>query len=259
LANSQVTTRDTKLEKQAVGFIKLSVTNYDTTSEPQIENGSIVEVAGSLFQYTGDESATGWAGISNSTACYMRVSESGGSLSAEYTDTAPTWDGTKQGWYDATGSYRYILRLYKDSSGNYVNKDVYAGRYGERGVQYQTVVEEDTSTGLSQSYNGTISVTFDFTPTAVLDAKIVVWDTGWTESNLTDNSTYIDYEGASASLWGGTAWGYTRSGTDRHYFPAVQISKAEVGTNKVDVTVIIDNATLGNVYYRLTVTAVKTP
>src|SRR6056297_252567 len=114
------------VEKAQVGKINISFSNMDNTSEPKIQAGSIVEIAGALYQFSAEEAATGWAGISNSTQAYMKLVTSGTSVSTEWTTTAPAWDDAKQGWYESGTDERYILRCYKDASGDYTDKGKYS-------------------------------------------------------------------------------------------------------------------------------------
>ncbi len=123
MANSQVTTRDTQLEKQRIGLLRLSMTNFGNTSEPAIAAGSVVEIGGSLFVFTSNEAITGWGAIGNDTDCYIRLPYNG-ALTAEFTTVAPTWSASKQGWYD--GIKRYVAGLHRGASAAaYEDKWVY--------------------------------------------------------------------------------------------------------------------------------------
>jgi len=106
------------------GYNGVSLTNFDNTSAPQIASGSVFEIGGALFEASVDESITGWAGISNGTDAYIYVTDGGlGTATAAYSATAPTWDTSKQGWYN--GLTRAIAGLYKVDAGTYANKYVY--------------------------------------------------------------------------------------------------------------------------------------
>lgn len=134
MANSNVSTRDTQLEKQRLGYIAITFSNMDATTEPKIQAGSVCEVAGTLYSFTTEESNTGWAGIGNSTQAYLYLDPAadGTSVSAVWTDTAPVWDEAKYGYYASGTSNRYVLRCYKDSSGNYTQKYKYEQLHGNR-------------------------------------------------------------------------------------------------------------------------------
>src|SRR6056297_2183806 len=113
------------VEKAQVGKINISFSNMDNTSEPKIQSGSIVEIAGSLYNFASEEAATGWSGIANSTQAYMKLVTSGTSVSAEWTTTAPVYRDDYQGWYESGTDERYVLRCYKDSDGDYKEKYIY--------------------------------------------------------------------------------------------------------------------------------------
>lgn len=124
MANSQVTTRDTQLEKQRIKKLDVSLTNFANTSAPQIAAGSVVEVNGSLYSFTSDESISGWTSIANNTDCYIKLTAGASSVTASYTTTPPTWSHAKQGWYD--GNERYIGGVHRGaSSAVYDNKWIY--------------------------------------------------------------------------------------------------------------------------------------
>ena len=111
-------------------------------------------------------------------------------------------------------------------------------------MQVETAILEDVSTGLGQASISDLDVTFSFTPDAVLDAVIKIWDSDVVESTV----------GAQGGPTGASLWGnYAQAPTS----PRVVIMKATPGTNKVTVRVAVNNVTAGNVYYRLTVTASK--
>ncbi len=124
MANSQVTTRDTQLEKQRIGFLQLTLTNFASTSEPAIAAGSVVEVGGSLYVFSGDEAITGWSGVSNETDAYIKLVPGVGLMTAEFVEAAPTWSDSKQGWYN--GIDRYVAGLHRGAgAGDYEDKWVY--------------------------------------------------------------------------------------------------------------------------------------
>lgn len=122
MANAIVTQRDTQLERQRAGYIQLSLTNFTTDDEPTIAAGSVVEISGTLYSVTGNESITGWAGISNGPAWIKLVPDGTDPFTAEYTDVAPTWLDAKQGWYEGTGTDRYVAGLTKTGASGYEDK-----------------------------------------------------------------------------------------------------------------------------------------
>jgi hypothetical protein len=104
------------LDKAFKGLHQVSLTNYDTTDESEIAAGSVVEVNGALYKFDSDESITG--SPSDGTV-YIYLVPSGDTVTAAYTNTAPTWSDSKQGWYGtgASANYRYLeFVLFKLSS-----------------------------------------------------------------------------------------------------------------------------------------------
>ena len=104
------------LDKAFKGLHQVSLTNYNTTDESAIAAGSVVEVNGALYKFDSDESITG--SPSDGTV-YIYLVPSGDTVTAAYTNTAPTWSDSKQGWYGTGGNanYRYLeFILYKLST-----------------------------------------------------------------------------------------------------------------------------------------------
>lgn len=116
----QVTIVASQIDKQRLGYQAISLTNFTSGSEPQVVAGSKIEDGGALYEFTSDESGTGWGGIGSSNDVYFYLVPSGSSSTWAYSTTAPTWDTAKQGWYN--GLNRCFGGCYKDSSGNYANK-----------------------------------------------------------------------------------------------------------------------------------------
>jgi len=142
MAGSQISTGVTIINSLK-GFQAISLTNYATSAATAIATGSVVEVAGAFFSWAGDETPTGWAGISTTQTAYIALTPSGtaGSqiVSASYTATAPTWRDDNQGWYTSAGSsIRVVGGTYKTSATQYDNKFIYVGGptgvYGVHGV-----------------------------------------------------------------------------------------------------------------------------
>jgi len=108
----------TQVEKQRLGFIALSLTNYDSNSEPQIAAGSVVEISGSLFIFESNDSIGGTPVSDSINYIMLEVSGSGDeqTVAGFWTTTVPTWNDAKQGWYDATGNKRYIAGCWYDGT-----------------------------------------------------------------------------------------------------------------------------------------------
>jgi len=95
------------LDKTFKGQHQVSLTNYNTTAESQVAAGSVIEIGGALYKFDSNESITGTP--SDGTVYIMAV-PSGDSVTCAYTNTAPTWSDSKQGWYGtgATANNRYL-------------------------------------------------------------------------------------------------------------------------------------------------------
>ena len=159
MSNEIVTTRDTQLEKQRLGKMALSLTEFGTTNEPEIAAGSVVEIGGSLFVVTVDEAITGWAGIGNDTDAYIRLvpGVGGADFAAEFTTTAPTWSASKQGWYHDIKRYVGGLRR-GASAAAYENKWIYQRSqdnnashrfYGDGTVEFDNAIIGDVTGALT--------------------------------------------------------------------------------------------------------------
>jgi hypothetical protein len=129
MAGSVILTSISQLQEQRKGFEAISITNFDTvdTTAPQIALGSRIEIAGSVVQFTANETLLGFAGL-GAGVCYAYID--GVALTANWTATAPTWSTEKQGYYDATGANRYFMRCVKDAGGNYLQKALYTNIRG---------------------------------------------------------------------------------------------------------------------------------
>ena len=109
------------LDKTFKGLHQVSLTNYDNTSESQIAAGSVVENNGALYTFNSNESITG--SPSDGTV-YIRLVPAGDTITAEYTNTKPTWSDSKQGWY-GTGAHankRYIEFVTTKNSSAWIYK-----------------------------------------------------------------------------------------------------------------------------------------
>lgn len=97
------------LDATRIGLHTVSLTNYDNTSESAIAAGSIIEVGGAMYKFTGNETINDNESVSDGTV-YVYIVPAGATCTAEYTNDAPTWSDSKQGWYGTggTANYRYL-------------------------------------------------------------------------------------------------------------------------------------------------------
>ncbi len=121
----QITNYQNLADKQRRGYQAISLDSLTTTAAVTIKSGSVVEVAGALYEFQADETESGgtWAGIGNSNVVYIYIVPAGSTATWIYSTTAPTWDTAKQSFYTG-GTSRCVAVLYKDSGGLYKNKVV---------------------------------------------------------------------------------------------------------------------------------------
>lgn len=113
-------TNDWRDEVESKNLIKLGLNNLEFSNwgaavAPEIVAGSNVDIDGVIYYFDINETITGTP--PGSGTMYVRVYDNGGVAVAEYTtDTIPTYDFTKKGYY--SGNKRWVLRL----DYNYGNK-----------------------------------------------------------------------------------------------------------------------------------------
>jgi len=107
-----------------IGKHTVSLTNYNATTESKIAAGSKIEVNGSLYKFTADETITGTV---SDGIIYIYIIPAGATCTAEYTNTAPTWDDAKQGFYGTSGTanYRYLEFILYRTSTTWNKKEVF--------------------------------------------------------------------------------------------------------------------------------------
>lgn len=112
-------TNESYLQK---GFYAVTFSEMTTNTKPVIQLGSAIEIDGDLYYFDANETIT----VTPSTGvCYVKTYVSGSNAVAEMTNTAPTFNALKNGWYGTSGSaaHRYILKLYYDGT-NYILKQI---------------------------------------------------------------------------------------------------------------------------------------
>lgn len=112
--DTSITDLQSTENKNFIGKHNLTLTNYDNTTAPEIAAGSVIEVNGALYEFTAN---TVISGSPSDGTVYIYFVPSGdpdpdirtATLTPTYTNTAPTWSDSKQGWYGTGGSanYRY--------------------------------------------------------------------------------------------------------------------------------------------------------
>jgi len=120
-----------------IGYIRCSLTEWDTGTVPQLAAGSKVELNGSYITFGSNESITGTP--SSGYINYIYLDSAAYTLS--WSTTPPTWSDAKQGWYN--GSDRCLGGCYYDGT-YYTNKWIYTSSIDARilntGVEFKTAI-----------------------------------------------------------------------------------------------------------------------
>ncbi|GAI75678.1 unnamed protein product, partial [marine sediment metagenome] len=103
-----------------------------------------------LFSFGIEEAITGWAGVAIDTDVWIKIVPAGATpdtVTAEFTDTAPTWSDAKQGYYGtvASANHRYVGGLYKDAGSDYIEKWLYTKQM--RNGRTRPLLEKIVETG----------------------------------------------------------------------------------------------------------------
>jgi len=136
LATPSVGTSDwtnfiTQVEEQRTGFMRLSFTNFSGSVASAVATGGIVDIAGSIYQFT-ETSITYTGAPSTNTDLYIYVEPDAAVSTASVvaTDATPVWIDAKQGFYGSAASLkRYVGGMYVGSAGRYYNKYLYQGEH----------------------------------------------------------------------------------------------------------------------------------
>lgn len=114
------------VEKSMRGYavISLSNTGYGNTSEPEILQGSVVEIGGSLYEFAATtETITGWASVATANIAYIELEADTSApypVTAKWATTAPSWNTGHHAWYN--GDNRAIGFVWKASATEYEHK-----------------------------------------------------------------------------------------------------------------------------------------
>lgn len=131
----------------AKGFHKVSLTNWSTTTVPQVAAGSIVEIDGALYTAESNETIIGSPADG---LVYIKSVPSSSIASFEYSTTEPIWNTEKQGWYSATAgeeNNRYLnYFLIKYNSNNY-NKYINNTLEPYKMSEYKASISVSSTTG----------------------------------------------------------------------------------------------------------------
>ncbi len=126
MAFDQIATSVSIISTGLKSYQAISLTNFDTSAESVIAAGSAVEIANAFFLADSDDTpqASTWTAITTANTAYITLTPSGtaGSqiVTSKYSETAPVWSDSKQGWYLTAGSViRYIGGVTKGSATQY--------------------------------------------------------------------------------------------------------------------------------------------
>jgi hypothetical protein len=133
---------------EAGGFIALGLTNTNTTGAPQIANGSRVEVGGSLYKCTADETI---GGTPETGVNYVYCVPGTTTASFTYSAAAPAWNSVKGGWYN--GNNRAVAKFYY-TGGQYNGKVVLDSYNAIRAVNTEQSIP---TTGGEQEITGAVN------------------------------------------------------------------------------------------------------
>lgn len=125
----------TILEEQRLGYFGLSLTNFTTLGVPQIVGN--VEVAGSLYTFSTPEDILGLTATPAGDMYVKLIPQVAGTISAVWTEIAPTWSDEKQGWYSPTlneENQRYVFRATKVDNSNISRKAILLARGDDVGL-----------------------------------------------------------------------------------------------------------------------------
>ena len=150
MAGSQISTSVTIINS-LLGYQAISFTNLDTTSVLTIAAGSKVEIASGFYTFASDDQpqASTWAAIGTATTAYITLTPSGSAgtqiVTSKWSDTAPTWNDSKQGWYlSAASSIRYVASVYKKNE-TVVGSQIILSRIQDEVVLLESGANEATT------------------------------------------------------------------------------------------------------------------
>ena len=139
----------------AFGRDRASLTNWTDSNIPSIMAGSIIEAGGSLYEITTDTTISGTPSDGN---VYIKIIPSGDTATFQFTNSVPSWDGSKFGYYESGSDNKILLFRMVKSGIYYSQKQVndFEGR-----LIYMNSVEHKTATK-NLTYNTSSTQEFIF-------------------------------------------------------------------------------------------------
>jgi hypothetical protein len=146
---------------------RLTLTEMDTTTVPEIAAGSRVEVGGAFFKFDANEAISTTDPVTGTTVAdgivyvMLKPAVDGLSITAVFTATAPTWSDAKQGWYGVTtyAGYKYAPIVMEKINITYFYKKNYLPNYKNIQIDKINIITEITRNNtffLGNSDDGTL-------------------------------------------------------------------------------------------------------
>ena len=125
-SDSNILEMQLTLDQTRKGKHQVSLTNYYNTSLPAIAAGSVIEVNGALYKFASEDAITG--SPSDGTV-YIYIDPA--TITAVFTNTAPTWSDSKSGWYGTTttANCRYLEYIVFKDLTSWFYKDAFKPYY----------------------------------------------------------------------------------------------------------------------------------
>jgi len=201
MAGSQISTSVTIINS-LLGYQAVSLTNMGASAESLIAAGSKVEVASAFFTFSGDETPN-WTACGTGNTCYITVIPAGtaGSqtITAEYTDTAPTWSDSKQGYYaSAASTTRYVGGVTKGGAASYQNAFIIEPTQSAQTFMGSVTVDDNLVVSGAMTLAGTL--TAESTITLSQDTGAYLYGPQYTYK-LDDSNLAHDTIHAYVSTW----------------------------------------------------------
>lgn len=117
------------IDYSLAGVMSITLTNYHSSTLPLIQAGSVVEVAGDIFEFS-TENAISTTGIGSTASCdyYIKLVPLSSECSAQFSTVIPTWRTDYQGYYEnSTSNHRYIGKTAFDGV-SYTQKSLLYGK-----------------------------------------------------------------------------------------------------------------------------------
>ena len=192
MAGSQIATSVTIINS-LLGFEAVSLTTVGST--PAIAAGSKVEIGSAFFTFESDDTpqASTWSSISTGETAYITLTPTGvaGSqtLVKRWSSTAPTWNDSRQGWYDSTVTsvIRYVAAAYKGGATTYGDKVILESEQSLTPRVVTATVLDIGAWNMNYSDGGSLGIWIahglanllgivSLTATIVQDGEGLIWD-----------------------------------------------------------------------------------